>query len=169
MLARRLGQQIRDRRSSLGIGQEALCAKADVSRGVLSKLESGRGAPVQTDVIDRLAAGLGMKLTVNLGESASGRAEERLRQALRRAELRERHLRIALELCADPKRARADLRRALQQVDLWERKKSCSPSYIDGWRAALAGSPRQAALAMTSFGEWENAMYQNSPWSFRWS
>jgi len=169
MLSRQIGREIKNRRAALQLGQEALCAKARVSRAVLSKLESQRGEPVQTDVIDRLLAGLDARLTVSLREPASGQAEERLRQRLRQEDLRQRHLRLALDLCANPRGAKPKIRRALRQVDLWAERKSCSPPYIEGWRKALAGAPRDVALAMTSFGDWENAMFQNSPWSFLWT
>jgi transcriptional regulator with XRE-family HTH domain len=170
MLSSQIGREIKSRRAALQIGQEALCAKARVSRAVLSKLENQRGEPVQTDVIDRLLAGLDAKVTVSLGESAaSSRAEERLRNRLRHEELRQHHLRVALDLCANQADATPKIARALRQVDLWEQRKACSPRYIEGWRKALSLDPRGVALAMTSFGDWENAMYQNSPWSFLWT
>jgi transcriptional regulator with XRE-family HTH domain len=169
MLASQIGRHIKNRRAALGMGQVALCAKSGVSRAVLSKLENERGEPVQTDVIDRLLAGLDAKATVILGELATTQAEERLRHRLRQEELRQRHLRLALDLCADPENAAPKVQRALRQVDLWEQRKSCSPQYIEGWRKALSLDPRSVALAMTSFGDWENAMYQNSPWSFMWT
>jgi transcriptional regulator with XRE-family HTH domain len=169
MLSSQIGHHIKSRRSALGIGQEALCAKAQVSRAVLSKLESQRGEPVQTDVIDRLLAGLDAKVTVSLGEPASGKVEERLRHRLRQEERRGRHLLLALDLSANPQSAPPKIQRALRQVDLWEQRKSCSPKYIEGWRKALSLDPRGVALAMTSFGDWENAMYQNSPWSSLWT
>jgi len=168
VLSAEIGRHIRSRRHALGIGQEALCAGAGVSRAVLSKLESQRGEPVQTDVIDRLLAALDAKASVSLGEPQHTRAGERLRNRLRQEEQRQRHLRVALDLCANPKAAAPKIRRALRQVGLWEQRKSCSPHYIEGWRKALSLDPRGVALAMTSFGEWENAMYQNSPWSFLW-
>ncbi len=169
MLSRQIGHHIKCRRVALGLGQDALCAKAGVSRTVLSKLESQRGEPVQTDVIDRLLAGLDSEVTVSLGASGSSKAQERLRHQLRQESLRQRHLRLALDLCANPEAAAPKIRRALRQVDLWEQRKSCSPPYIEGWRRALSLDPRGVALAMTSFGDWENAMYQNSPWSFLWT
>ena len=170
MLSSQIGRQIKSRRAALRISQEALCAKAQVSRAVLSKLESERGEPVQTDIIDRLLAGLDAKVTVSLGEPmVNSKAEARLQNRLQQEELRQRHLRLAIDLCANPKRAARKIARAIQQVDLWERRKSCSPRYIEGWRKALSLDPRGIALAMTSFGDWENAMYQNSPWSFLWT
>jgi len=169
MLSRQLGRHIKSRRRALQMSQEALCAKALVSRAVLSKLESERGDPVQTDVIERLLAALGVTVTVGPGETASDKALERLRHRQREQERRERHLRLALELCANPGKAGSKIRRALRQVDLWEQSRSCSRTYIERWRKVLSLDPRAAALAMTSFGEWENAMYQNSPWSFLWA
>jgi len=169
MLSSQIGRHIKSRRSALRMGQEALCAKAQVSRAVLSKLESERGQPVQTDVIDRLLAGLDAKMTVSLGEPASSKVEERLRHRLRQEEQRQRHLRLALDLCANPESAAQKIQRARRQVALWEQRKSCSPQYIEGWRKVLSLDPRGMALAMASFGDWENAMYQNSPWSFLWT
>jgi transcriptional regulator with XRE-family HTH domain len=168
MISREIGRHIKSRRAALGLGQDALCAKSRVSRTVLSKLESERGEPVQTDVIDRLLAGLDAKITVSLGEPAGGKVEERLRHRLRQEEVRQRHLRLALDLSTNPRAAAPKIRRALEQVALWEQRKSCSPQYIEGWRKALSAGPRGVALAMTSFGDWENAMFQNSPWSFLW-
>lgn len=171
MLSSQIGRQIKSRRAALRIAQEALCAKAQVSRAVLSKLENQRGEPVQTDVIDRLLDALDAEVTVTLGEPevVGGKAEARLRNRLLQEDLRQRHLRLALDLCANPESAGPRIARALQQVDLWERRKSCSPRYIERWRKALSPDPRGVALAMTSFGDWENAMYQNSPWSFMWT
>jgi len=170
MLAAQIGRQIKERRVSLGLSQQALARRAKVSRTVLSGLESARGAPVQSDKLERLAAGLDAKLVVNLGNARSEKALVRLQRHLALAKLRERHLRLALDLSARPHEAPAKIRRALQQVDLWEDRKSCSPRYIDGWRQALHHSePVEVATAMTSFGEWEDAMFQNSPWSFLWS
>ena len=170
MISKEFGRHIKARRNGLGLSQTALCAAAGVSRAVLSRLENEHGRPVQTDVIDRLLEGLDTQASVALGgASRPGRAEERLRQQLRQEELRQRHLRVALDLCTNVRAAAAKIRRARQQVELWEERRSCSPPYIERWRKALAGDARQVALAMTTFGEWENAMYQNTPWSFMWT
>ena len=168
MLSNEIGRYIKERRRALELGQEALCKKARVSRTVLSKLESQRGAPVQTDVVDRLCAALDAKPTLTLGKQPATRAEMRLRHRLRQEELRQRHLRLALALCTNPRAAASTIERAREQVDLWERRKSCNVRYIKGWRKALSLNPKGLALAMTSFGDWEDAMYQNSPWSFMW-
>lgn len=170
MISKQIGRHIKERRAAMGLGQQDLCEKANVSRTVLSKLESERGAPVQTDVLDRLAAGLSAKVIVSFSEPQIEKTEARLQHRIRQGELRQRHLRLALDLCAHPNQARPRIKRARQQVDLWEQKKSCSHRYIDGWRKALSlPAPRDVALAMTSFGDWEDAMFQNSPWSFSWT
>ena len=172
MLSIDFGRQIKARRADSGLGQEALCKRAGVSRAVLSRLENERGSPVQTDVLDRLLEALGTVAHVQVGEQEtprSGRVEERLRQQLRQEALRQRHLRVALDLLADPRGARARIRRALEQVSLWESRRSCSPRYIERWRMALNHDAKGVAVAMTSFGDWENAMFQNTPWSFLWT
>jgi hypothetical protein len=54
-------------------------------------------------------------------------------------------------------------------VELWRTRRSCSPRYIEAWAQALNHPPAGVAQAMTRFGEWEDAMFQNSPWSWAWS
>lgn len=169
MLSSQIGKQIKAQRLRLGLGQKELAERAGVSRAVLSRLESLRGEPVQTDSVDRLSHALGASVSVSLNGAEGTRVEERLRQRLREEELRARHLRIAMDLCADPRAAKGRIARARTQVALWQERRSCSPTYVERWSEILGRSPREVALAMTSLGEWENALYQNSPWSFMWS
>ena len=172
MLAMEAGLCIKALRGELGLAQRELSDRAGVSRAALSRLESGRMTAVQTDTIERLVVAMGRTARLVVGGDAptdSGRSEERLRQSLRLAAQRERHLRLALGLCADPRAAKADIRRAQEQVRLWKARKSCSPRYIERWNRALAGAPKDVARAMTSFDDWENAMFQNTPWAFKWS
>ena len=173
MLSMEIGRQIKARRTSMKISQQRLCEHARVSRAVLSRLENEGASPVQTDVVERLCASLGAVVRITVGDneprSPAGRVEERLRHQLRQEELRQRHLRVALDLVANRRKASTKIRRALQQVDLWEARRSCSPQYIERWRKALSHDVKGVAEAMTSFGEWENAMFQNTPWSFLWT
>lgn len=170
MISKQFGRQIKQRRTALGLAQEALCEKAEVSRTVLSRLENERGIPVQSDVLDRLTASLNTRVIVSLSDVQVERANVRLQHRLRLAELRERHLRLALDLCAQPGGARSRVERAMRQVDLWEQTQSCSPRYIEEWRKTLSmPSAQDVAVAMTAFGDWEDAMFQNSPWSFLWT
>ncbi|MGH8705077.1 MAG: hypothetical protein ACREUO_06625, partial [Burkholderiales bacterium] len=58
------------------------------------------------------------------------------------------------------------LRRARANVDRWERERLCSEHYITRWRAMLAGPKRSIARRLLDYGEWTDALLQNSPWSF---
>jgi len=168
MLSNEFGRHIKERRLALGLAQEALCQRARVSRAVLSRLESQRGLAVQTDVLDKLLEALGGPIAIGVQSAGASRVEERLKHRLRQEELRQRHLRVALSLYQDPHSAPAKIDRALKQVSLWEERKSCSPRYIERWRQVLAGEPAEVAAAMACLGEWENAMFQNTPWAFEW-
>jgi hypothetical protein len=59
--------------------------------------------------------------------------------------------------------------KAQGRVALWRRRKTCSPFYVRRWSALLDLPPRKLAQAMASLGEWEDALFQNSPWSWAWS
>ena len=172
MLASDAGRRIKTLRAELGIPQRELCRRASVSRAVLSRLENQQISAVQTDTIERLLEALGHTAKLAPGNeevSASSRSEERLRHRLRQEALRHGHLRLALDLCmGPPTAAKADIRRALDQVQTWKTRKSCSPQYIVRWTKALDGDPKTVARAITSFGDWENAMFQNTPWAFKW-
>ena len=172
ILAIEAGICIKALRGELGVAQRELSDRAGVSRAALSRLESGRMNAVRTDTIERLVVAMGRTARLVVGDDApadGGRSEERLRQSLRLAAQRERHLRLALGLCTDPRAARADIQRAQKQVRVWKARKSCSPRYIERWNRTLAGDPKDVARAMTSFGDWESAMFQNTPWAFKWS
>ncbi|HEX7052716.1 MAG TPA: helix-turn-helix transcriptional regulator [Burkholderiales bacterium] len=170
MLAIQYGKLIRELRESQGLKQEALARKANVSRAVLSALECGKGKPVQSDTIEKLLGALGAPLP-ELGspDRDAARKLARLQQDLKRHERRERHLRLAVELAADEKSAPEKVARARRRVELWRRRQSCSPFYIERWSQVLAKPPRSIAREMSSLGEWEDALFQNSPWSWAWS
>lgn len=89
----------------------------------------------------------------------------RLQQELKLGEQRERHLRLAVELAADERAAKQKIAKARERVELWRRKKSCSQFYIDRWSRLLALPPRKLAREMLRLGDWEAALFQNSPWS----
>jgi transcriptional regulator with XRE-family HTH domain len=170
MLAARYGQLIKDRRVHKGLTQEALAAAARVSRAVLSRLEQGKPQPVQTDTIERLLNALGVEPPV-IGRSVRDDARRLARLELqnRLMQQRNRHLRLAVELAGDERAASAKIARARERVALWRSKRTCSPFYIERWSRLLALPPRKLAKAMASLGEWEDALFQNSPWSWAWS
>jgi hypothetical protein len=82
---------------------------------------------------------------------------------------RERHLRLAVELAAEPRAARGKIARARSVVDLWRSNRTCSQYYIKRWTELLALPPAQLARRMASLAEWEDAMFQNTPWSWAWT
>ena len=165
MLAQLTGEMIRARRLSNGHSQVQLARNASVSRTVLSRLEQGKATAVQTDVLDRLFDALGMKPPLLDATASDARKRARLEQQHRLEEVRSRHLRLALELVIDEREALALIGKAKARVDLWRRKQSCSPYYIDRWAGILDLSPWAIAKEMASFGDWEDAMFQNSPWA----
>lgn len=62
MLAKDLGEAIKNRRKELDITQPHLAELAQISTNTLYKLEKGQGNP-SLDVINKLAEVLGMELT----------------------------------------------------------------------------------------------------------
>jgi transcriptional regulator with XRE-family HTH domain len=171
MLAQHYGKIIKDQRLSKGLRQEDLAAKARVARAVISQLERGKRHAVQSDTIERLLQALDVDL-----QSAVPAAREdprklvRLEQEKKLNEKRVRHLRLAIDLAADNERAaREKIAKARERLKLWRKNKSCSPFYIERWSQVLALSPKKVAMEMSSFGEWEDALFQNSPWSWAWS
>lgn len=169
MIAEQFGKLIKEERLRKGMKQEELAAKARVSRAVLSKLEQGKPKAVQSDSLDRLMAALGVEPGIGQAGAVLLRRLARLEQELRRRELRERHLRLAIDLGEDASAAAGKVARARERVELWRRNRSCSPFYVERWSKLLALSPKKMAKQMASLGEWEDALFQNSPWSWAWS
>jgi transcriptional regulator with XRE-family HTH domain len=168
MFAHVTGDLVRAQRLQQGLSQAELARNAHVSRSVLSRLEGGKASVVQTDVLDRLFHALGCTPTLS-GDTPDVRHQARLEQRCRLEQNRSRHLRLAMDLLTDARAAEPLIAKAKARVALWREKRSCSPYYIDRWSEALDLPPHQLAKAMGSFGEWEDAMFQNSPWSWAWS
>jgi len=170
MLVAQYGKLIKDQRVRKGMKQQELADTARVSRAVLSRLEQGKPQPVQTDTIERLLNALDVEPQVLDGTRRDdARKLARLERERKLEQQRNRHLRLAIELADDEKAASARVARARARIDLWRRKRSCSPFYIERWSEILALPPRKLAKAMASLGEWEDALFQNSPWSWAWS
>lgn len=169
MLVDLYGKLIREQRARQGLTHRALASKARVSRAILSRLEQCKPSPVQSDTIDRLLDALEVKPALDLVGRDAARRLARLEQEVRRRERRERHLRLALELAGDGSAAKAKVARARERVALWREKKSCSPFYIERWSKLLAKPPRLLAREMSSLGEWEDALFQNTPCSWAWT
>lgn len=169
MLAQQCGRLIKEARLQRGLKQEQLAKQAGVSRAVLSKLELEKPNAVQSDSIDKLMAVLELRPQISESTPSASRKMARLEQELRLRQQRERHLRLAIELGQDAPAAKAKIAKARQRVELWRSNRSCSPFYIDRWSKLLALPARRMAKEMSSFGEWEDALFQNSPWSSAWT
>ena len=170
MLASQFGLLIKAQRARKGLRQADVARSANVSRSVLSRLEGNKARPVQTDVLDRLLEALEIKPRVSDNAAPDGaRLQARFEQQAKREQRRSRHLRLAVDLAADEQRAVSLIAKAQARVALWKSKRSCSPYYIERWSEILALPPRSLAQAMSSLGEWEDAMFQNSPWSWAWN
>lgn len=65
MLAKALGDTLKNRRKELNITQPHLAELANVSTNTLYKLERGQGNP-SLDVLNKLAEVLGMELTLEV-------------------------------------------------------------------------------------------------------
>lgn len=167
MLATEYGQLIRTQRIARQIRQEDLAREAGVSRTTLSRLEQGKAVHVQTDVLDRLLAALSVNPTIDLLRQA--RALARLEQQVKVSVQRERHLRLLLDLAGNPAAAAEKVARAREVVDLWRRNRTCSDFYVDRWQGLLDLPLAEMVRAMQSLGEWEDALLQNSPWSWAWT
>jgi len=69
-------------------------------------------------------------------------------------------------LSEPPAEGRALVRRALEVVDRWEAERLCSRRDVTRWRRVLRGSLPQVAGRLLDPGDWGDALFQNSPWSF---
>ncbi len=170
MLAEQIGHLVRDQRVRKGLRQVDLARCAGVSRTVLSRLEQGRAQPVQTDVLDRLLQVLEIRPRV-VARSGPDAARRRARLELNSKveKQRARHLRLAIELVDDEQAAPLMIAKARETVQLWRRNATCNPHYVQRWSELLRLPPRKMAKAMASLGDWEDALFQNSPWSWAWS
>jgi y4mF family transcriptional regulator len=65
MLAKDLGEDVKNRRKELGITQPHLAELAEISVNTLYKLEKGEGNP-SLEVLNKLAEVLGMELSLSV-------------------------------------------------------------------------------------------------------
>jgi transcriptional regulator with XRE-family HTH domain len=167
MLAQQLGTMILAQRKAKRILQSDLARRAKVSRTVLSRLEQGHGRAVQTDVLERLLAALECPATITPGEHVNDRNERiaaRLRNQALLERRRSRHYRLAARLATDRAKAPELIRQAQAQVANWRSHQTCSEHYVRRWTALLRLAPPALARKMTELGDWEDALFQNSPW-----
>jgi hypothetical protein len=119
--------------------------------------------------VSRLCDTLGLELiVVPRGQIETTELQlERLREKLRRMDLRARHAALASRLLmASQGEAASLVRQARECVNRWERDKLCSKHYIARWRVMLSGRVPRIAKSLLRRNEWTDALLQNSPWMF---
>jgi transcriptional regulator with XRE-family HTH domain len=156
-------------RRSMALTQAALAERSRTSRVTIARVESGRGHDARLSTILGVCEALSLELRA-LPAGAQQALETRLARESERSERVERrraHAALAARLLIAPGgEAGALVRRARAAVDRWEREGLCSEHYVSRWRALLRGGPRQVARAILEPGEWRDALYQNTPFSF---
>jgi transcriptional regulator with XRE-family HTH domain len=149
--------------------QSALAARSGTSRVTIARLEAGSARDVRLGTISRVGEALGLEVAaVPLGGGpVLERHLAREREKVRRLERRLAHAALAARLlAARPAEARALIAAARAAVDRWEREHLCSRHYISRWRAMLAGHGRRVARSLLERGDWQDALFQTTPWAF---
>jgi transcriptional regulator with XRE-family HTH domain len=164
-----LHHQVRAARRQKALSQAALAARSGTSRVTIARVEAGSGQDFRVGTISRLCEALGLELTAE-PRGALLSLETRLlreRERASRLDRRRRHAVLAARLLAAPRpEAAALVKRARSFVDRWERERLCSRHYVSRWRGMLAGPVTRVAQSLLDPGEWADALFQNSPWTF---
>jgi transcriptional regulator with XRE-family HTH domain len=163
-----LRRQLREARRARGLSQEALAAAGRTSRVTIARLESGNTGDARLGTLERVCGVLGLDLSA-APRGAQAAAETRLareQERVRRLERRVAHAALAARLLADQRAARPLIEQARAVVDRWEREHLCSRHYIERWRRRLSGSVDRVAGALVRNDDWQDALFQNTPWSF---
>jgi transcriptional regulator with XRE-family HTH domain len=164
-----LRASLRAARREKALTQAALAARSGTSRVTIARLEADSAHDVRLGTIAALCDALGLEIAaVPAGARlALETLLARERERAHRLDLRRRHAVLAARLVAAPRpKAGALIARARQVVDRWERERLCSRHYVSRWRAMLAGTAAPVAQALLEPGEWGDALFQNTPWTF---
>jgi transcriptional regulator with XRE-family HTH domain len=164
----RLRADLRRARLEQSLSQAALAARSGTSRVTIARLETGSARDVRVGTISRISAALGFEVAaVPTGaERVLERLLARERESSRRLERRLAHAALAARLLTGRREASALIRKARAVVDRWERERLCSRHYISRWRAMLAGPVDRVARSLLEPGDWRDALFQNTPWTF---
>jgi transcriptional regulator with XRE-family HTH domain len=164
----RLREEIRRARLAQSLSQAALAARSGTSRVTIARVETGSARDVRVGTISRISAALGLEVAaVPTGaEAVLERLLTRERESSRRMERRLAHAVLAARLLAGRREASALVRKARAVVDRWERERLCSHHYVSRWRAMLAGPVERVAGSLLEPGDWRDALFQNTPWTF---
>ena len=164
----RLRDQVRRARRQQSLSQAALAARSGTSRVTIARLEAGSARDVRMGTISRVCEALGFEVAAVTpdAEPVLERLLARERERGRRLERRLAHAVLAARLLADRPEAGALIGTARAAVDRWERDRLCSRHYVARWRAMLTGPVERVARTLLEPGEWEDALFQNSPGTF---
>lgn len=105
-LSDQFGRLLKEHRRRQELSQDELARSSGVSRSIISRLESGASKALQTNVLDRIFNALGSELVIaNELQPDSERLRSRLEQKLKLTDRRNRHIRLAVTLAIEPRRA----------------------------------------------------------------
>jgi transcriptional regulator with XRE-family HTH domain len=163
-----LRDQLRRARRQSSLSQAALAARSGISRVTIARIEAGPARDVRVGTISRVCEALGLEVAAvpRAGEDALERLLAREQERARRLERRLAHAALAARLLAAGPEARPLVRAARAAVDRWDRERLCSRHYVDRWRAMLAGPVERVARSLLEPGDWRDALFQNTPWTF---
>lgn len=161
--------QVRAARRQKGLSQAALAARSGTSRVTIARVEGGSAQDFRFGTIHRLCDALGLELSAGPPGALVSLETRVLRERERASRLdrRRRHAVLAARLLVAPRpEAAALVKRARSCVERWERERLCSRHYVSRWRGMLAGPVERVAQSLLDPGEWGDALFQNSPWTF---
>ena len=164
-----LREQLRTARRQKALSQAALATRSGTSRVTIARVEGGSAHDVRVGTISRLCEALGLEVAAVPagGQAVLETLLARERERARRLDRRLAHAVLAARLLAARRpKATALIGKARAVVDRWEREGLCSSHYITRWRAMLAGPVERVAHSLLNPGEWRDALFQNTPWSF---
>jgi len=164
-----LRRSLRAARREAGLTQAGLAARSGTSRVTIARLEAGSARDVRVGTVAALGEALGLEIAAvpARGRPAVETLLARERERARRLDLRRRHAVLAARLATSARpEASALVAEARRVVDRWEREGLCSHHYVTRWRGMLAGPARRIAQALLEPGDWGDALFQNTPWTF---
>ena len=162
-------EQLKRARREQALSQQELAARSGTSRVTIARLESGSAQDVRVGTVSSLCEALGLEIVAlpPRSEAAHETILAREKERARRLDRRLAHAVLAARLLgASRSDASRQVRRARAVVDRWERDGLCSDHYVSRWRSMLAGPVERVARALLEPGEWADALFQNTPWSF---
>ena len=148
-------------RSSRGLSQRALAARAGVPASTVNRVELGKVSPT-TEMLDRLLAAAGAEVVVTTVPSVDGAL---VMPGLNESERRSLVMGVltAHHLLEDPVAAVATARRNLARMAT--RTGPATRVYLDEWSAILEGTTEALVAVLTGTDEHARALRQTTPFA----